>query len=615
MNKIESPFVQLKNVAFSPCADQQYGQSLSIYHRQDVSMNDNIPIPALNRVMRDRSLETKLYQCAAADFYGLNVLGTPAVETFMAACPAGRGCSLVYNSNILALCEDAATIGPDPLSQSILPPGCFSSFRLDDFQAEFPILHLARIAASQSIWTDPHDLADIAFGQYVYRYLHDRGIDMLQPGRFRFFPVGPANAGSNQINGFTPDGIFHHRIGFYTRSFLPALVHLDFAQSNGHNVYVFREPQKPVWISLFLPYPLPAVSFVFLTDEVGIGLSNPNCPDYDIFGFFEDDSRIESLDVEPFRGKDLFWILLDENGPERKQRYQKTVSMMGRFKRANIPLDVLHFHGVQWNTSNSVAMNRPGGYQWVKISTAEEIVRMAENLGCVIPQNLRHDRYGLIDWSRQTDRCDLLKGFIAPGDIVLIEEFSGIAPFQTTRILLSDLASSGAFGGAFGERYPAAKSLSSLLCITPGKERRFCHKDGDVAGGDFLKFPPEKAVQAFSGLLDQTNPDLVLFDTDWLFDPLNRKTVEAVFSRCRSVDIGVVIIFNRGCHSDEPAPWIMHEADRHFAFMPLTKEPGRFVVERLPGHAHKEHFGVDITSGRSVQFAISDAELMAIPER
>ncbi len=579
-------------------------------------MSGNIPIPALAQVMRDRSLEMSLYQCSAANFYGLNVLGTPAVETFMAACPAGPGRSLMYRDDTLISLLNSPVSGSSySLARQVATSVGLVPVRIDNsltFDSVFPALRLAGVAAGLRAGLDINNSADIAVGQYVYRYLHDRGIDMLRPGRFSFFPVGPADAAYGQYNCFTPDGIFHHRISFYTQSHLPALVHLDSAQCNGHVNYVFREPQKPVWISLFPPYPLPSVSFIFLTDEVGVCLANPNCADYDIFGFFEDDSRIESLDVEMFRGKNLFWILLDENSLERKLHFQKALLVLSRFKQANIPLDVLHFHGVQWDTSNLAAMNRAGGCQTVTTSTTAELVRMAGKLGCIIPENLRYDRYGLVDWSAQADRVDLLRGFIASGDIVLLEEFSGIAPFQTTRILLSDLASGS---GAFGGRYPAARSLSPLLCITPGKERKFCAQDGNVANADFLKLQSEEAVQEFSGLLHQTNPDLVIFDTDWLFDPRNRKTVEAVFIRCRSSDAGVVIIFNRKFHSDAPAPWLTHEADRHFAFMPLANQPNRFVIERLPGNAHKEHFGVDITSGRSVQFAISDAELMAIPER
>lgn len=340
-------------------------------------------------------------------------------------------------------------------------------------------------------------------------------------------------------------------------------LHLRFAQArDSSNVMtLYRKPEKPLWFWTSHAQKAP----IFMTDELGVILANPQIP---FLGLFDDDDS-DTVECEFLRGFPLYWVLLDVETTSRMRGYEKALRVLSRFEKLGMAVGVRVFREIHWD-SPICWLPTPENLKFIQYeegtAAREEFfnkdvfIREASRYVTKIPENLKSDRYGAMDDSSlkmATKAAPLIDGLLDNGGFSVMVTGPGVPAFLFANLLECALLSRGAL---FGSCWKVRKSVSMMTVIPPDRKKRFAKAHAEVTpymdfsfeyaclnDGKFLELNAEEGLAMFKNALREHPVRVVIFDLPGLFTGKGQ-TRMAVFKEvlkyCATQEIGVILFLS-----------------------------------------------------------------------
>ncbi|MEA4863607.1 MAG: hypothetical protein VB042_09910 [Victivallaceae bacterium] len=586
-------------------SQKSLASELAFVQSQSVVISDHFKIDELKKVAasaremilpymgirRDIAFEEFLYRCAAADFFGWSVLGTASMETFVESnCLApGKICLPRLNTII-----DSTNIGPNcgPLVY-VAPTSIYINFC-----SRFAMIRLWGCNQGIMFWNDPYYYEkDVECGASLYCRLAEKKRDFWRERSFKFFPDYIPPISNDTIIFREAMGEYHHFGKIEDFCGHHVFLHMEAAQCHGFVLPVIRRPRTPLWWHS----ENTNSQDVFLTDNIDWAVVTDKVSganrDFSIYAFPDGDDEFEKVNIEQFRNRRLFWVLLPEYAVHGGAwlGVAKAVRAIDKFSRAGMQLSVIAAGSLE---------------KWYDIPQSKFIALAAKHVA--IPEQLKIERFGLVDCDATATKVGIIKDFVDGGDVTVVEEFSGVKRGGFCRLFATDRNA----GHELFERYSGWDNLNLLICASEGRTKNYPKfPSGNIADDRFMQTQGEPAMKIWRGLLDQTVPKVVVFDSNNFFDGAAAQTnFKMAIAECRAREIGIVVIFNRDLAGTPLPAWLRSDCEYQFALMPHPDFPNSYIWEKLPVQ-FKERFTIESTPNGLNIAEVPDQVLCRIPDR
>lgn len=337
---------------------------------------------------------------------------------------------------------------------------------------------------------------------------------------------------------------------------------------------------------------------IYLSDEIEIVLANPGR----VLGLLFD----KDLEISPkcLKGHDCYWLL---DAKADRDSDQRLLRFLDHCRQVGLSVGIKKYHKLKSSFSNTPCVSgceSPQGLLSLESVSLDEFVREASKRGCCIPDGLRLDRNGRVDFPSLPETQTLIADLLDSDDVLLVEEMPKVPPHCFTRWLVQSCSS----GEPLFQYFPLSKRLRVLLFVTEGEERTVTQGAGDgvkVYHPDF--FSATSGIDMFKEIVSGTNPDIVVFDAESLAAARNKDVSLQALSHCKLHGIGIVVVWSHDLLGDETPSWLQSKAQRRVFFMTL---PGKGYVFEEFSDAHPR-FKIDL-DGQAVEEKLSAAELESI---
>lgn len=581
------------------------------------------------KIRRSVEMEEATKKTSKAELYAQRCLGTENMQRIVQGVPdgcgnflcTGRSCGMIvpgpFHAGLILPVLPMSCNDPDYATRPILNQPVTSSMTIplgQTVQVRFPLIRLIR--SLQGFGRDRDNFSfedDLEFGQYLYRQLKLEDIRPVIENNWSRSYTDYANrhdcCDGEELMYYDPSGIFEYRAELVNWNnhmlFLPIAY---FQYANNTPLRLYMDNRRPLWFYRKSDTSAIRVTAV-MTDEIGLVMGNTDTEELQWFGLFGKED-IDHVEIEHFRNRERIWVILADE--DKNIHFQKALRVMERFEKAGMSIKVAVFDHIHWLGADHLQQTASDAD--CRLLDKADFIFAAHQYGCRIPKLLQHDRYGEVDHRYfPQKRKPLLPGLFLGGDLTLFEELDGTPPHLTFRFLASSVENHIPI---FGTQYPAPELLKQLLFITPGEEDSY---QKDISFRTYYRlhtFPLSRSVSPLECLQDaigKFDPDLVLFDTESVFDTTAQTALKEMLAYCRTRRIGIAMVFN-GNRSSEPLPtWLSCLADHRVQIRPIPQQ-SEYAVESYNGETKIQVKWSYSTTGVVVS-EISSNELCKISNR
>ena len=122
---------------------------------------------------------------------------------------------------------------------------------------------------------------------------------------------------------------------------------------------------------------------------------------------------------------------------------------------------------------------------------------------------------------------------------------------------------------------------------------------------------PVSPLECLRHAVSAFDPDIVLFDTEFIFETVAQAALKEMLDFCRTRRIGVATIFNSTRSSSHLPPWLRSQSDHHFQIRPIPQQTA-YAFESYKGVSKAQSKWSCLTGGRSIS-EISSEDLRKTP--
>ncbi len=340
---------------------------------------------------------------------------------------------------------------------------------------------------------------------------------------------------------------------------------------------------------------------VYLSDAIEIVLANPGW----VLGLLFDRDR--EISPKCLKNHDCYWLL---DAKADRDSYQRLLQFLDHCRQVGLSIGIKKYHKQKSSFGNAPCVSGcepPQGLLSLESASRDDFVREASKRGCHIPDGLRLDRNGRVDFSSLPETQTLIVDLLDSDDVLLVEEMQKVPLHCFARWLVQACA----LGEPLFRHFSLSKKLRVLLFVTEGEERAVAEEARDgikVYHPDF--FSATSGIGTFKEIVSEIKPDMVVFDSECLAATKNKDIFLQVLSHCKLHGIGIVVVWSHDLLEDEIPVWLRSKARRRAFFMAL---PGKGYVWEEFSDA-RPRFKIDL-DGRAVQEQLFAAELESIPGR
>ena len=583
----------------------------------------------LMKIRRSVEMEEATKKTSKAELYAQRCLGTENMQRIVQGVPDGRGNFLCtgrpsgmivsgpFHASLILPVLPMSCNDPDYATRPILNQPVTSSMTIpleQTVQVRFPLIRLIR--SLQGFGRDRDNFSfedDLEFGQYLYRQLKLEDIHPMIENNWSRSYTDYANrhdcCDGEELMYYDPSGIFEYRAELVNWNnhalFLPIAY---FQYANHAPLRLYMDNRRPLWFYRKLGISAIQATAV-MTDEIGLIMANSDTEKLQWFGLFGKDD-IDHVEIEHFRNRERIWVILADE--DKNIHFQKALRVMERFEKMGMSIKVAVFDHIHWSCADNLQQTvSDADFQ---LLDKADFIFAAHQCGCRIPKLLQHDRYGEVDFRYfpQAKRS-LLPDICTGGDLILFEELDGTPPHLAFRFLQNSVENHVSI---FGTQHPAPELVKQLLFITPGEESFYLK---NTSLGTWCRLHTFSQSHQFSPLeclklvIEKFDPDIVLFDTESVFDTTAQTTLKEMLAYCRTRRIGIAMIFNANRSSGPLPTWLRSLADHRVQIHPIPQQ-SEYAVESYNGETKIQVKWSYSATGLAVS-GISSGELRKISNR
>ena len=423
---------------------------------------------------------------------------------------------------------------------------------------------------------------EIELGLYLYDRLHEDGeLENLQSGPWI---EDYATEISNKIGPFCGTFIDYRRPdgGLSRRAYI-----IDTPcgkVASGYNVYA-KDGQ-----SLILFERLPANMFfgqeklaacpflpVIITNDADFFYDNSNFPEAIVIGCFGDLETLKINDLDIFKGRSVHWALLSDTATEN---IKDTITVLELFEKADLRLSVVDFSSCFLPDVVASEKNKcPCNALPNAISTAD-VLMYADRFNIPVPEQLRPEFYGKIDLNRiHSNGSEEVEGIVSSGEIVLIEETSGVPLFLFSAALTAGVANEGNVLGHKLKNPQKKIQVFVMEDMLPKMAKKLSNTPNNFC---YYKIPCSvNDMSAFITIaLNKENASIVVFDS--IFMKNDFEALRVLLAMLRRRKTTVFIIQNQSLNGTEEIPdYLRVLLDQRIRLLAHENKKDRLMLEIL----------------------------------